>query len=145
MRYEVTTVWRQQRTVRGRTTTRTLGREVQEWEWPDAVGQSVASFLEENRKAVFSGMEEFGTGLCVMHPLSLRCKTHGDCRAHHIESVREWVEKTTDELAEGASTDLTSGGTKWVTITIEALPDETDDEEPEPASAQGPAVLRLEP
>ncbi|MFF4699870.1 hypothetical protein [Streptomyces chattanoogensis] len=134
--YEITTEWYQQRKVKGKSTTKRLSNEFEEQDWASDVADSVGSFLEEHPRIVFSGMEEFGRGLCLQFPLSLRCETHGDCRAHHIESAREYVEKSVDDLKEGESTDLASGGTKWVTITIRCVPKEEADEK------SGPAILR---
>lgn len=149
MRYAVTTEWRRQRKVGGATRQELLSKESEEFEWPDSVAGAIASFLEEHRRAWFSGMEDFGQGGCLMYPVSLRCRAYGDCRYHHIESVREWTESRVDELGTGESTDFVVSGMKWAAITVEALPDpepdiEDDEEEPEEEPAdEGPAAQLL--
>lgn len=134
--YRVTTEWFQQRTVNGKTTQTKLSTETEEFEWPDQVAEFTASFLREHPRVHFSGMEEFGSGSCLMEPRSLRCRAFGDCRAHHIESARDWVEKRVDELKPEESTDLCGGSLKWFGITITQVPepeeDEPEDDEPEP-------------
>ncbi|MGW3867287.1 hypothetical protein ACWEDZ_38395 [Streptomyces sp. NPDC005047] len=120
--FQIKTEWHQQRRTRGKSTTKKLSSETALHEWPDGVASYVKTFLEEHPRVSFSGMEDFGQGGCVMYPLSLRCRTYGDCRTHHIESVQEWVEKRVDELKEGESEDLVAGGTKWVAITITCVP-----------------------
>ncbi|MEV8399282.1 hypothetical protein [Streptomyces niveus] len=131
----VTIEWRQQRTVRGKTSQNLLEAETEEFEWPDSVASSIASLLEAHPKLTFSGMEDFGQGGCVLYPQTLRCKAYGDCRHHHIESVREWVESRVGELKTGESVDFTGGALKYVSVQVEALPeaqDEDDDTEDEP-------------
>lgn len=122
--FTVTTGWYQQRTARGKTTTKQLSSETVECEWPDGVADVIAAFLENNRSIHFSGMEDFGTGDCAMYPESPRCRTHGDCRHHHIGSVRTWVEKRVDELKPGEEVDFHGGTLMWVSITVRAT--ETD-------------------
>lgn len=127
MRYAITTEWHQQRTVRGQTRTALLSKETEEVEWPDDVAGAVASFLEEHPRVSFSGTEDFGQGGCMTDPLTLRCRAYGDCRAHHIESVKGWTASRVDELKAGESTDFVTGGRKWAAITVTALPDAEPD------------------
>lgn len=141
MRLKVETEWRQQRTARGKTSQRLVSSDVDEFEWPDGVAEFLASFLRDHPRIAFSGMEDFGQGGCVLDPVSLRCRAYGDCRHHHIESVREWIERRVDELKLGESVDFTGGGLKWVSITVTALADSDPDEDTGPAG-RGPAVLR---
>ncbi|MGW3763064.1 hypothetical protein [Streptomyces sp. NPDC005131] len=119
--FKVTTEWNQQRTVKGRTVQKRTSNETEEVEWPDGVADFIAQFLYNRPGIVFSGMEFFGEGGCVLDPVSPRCRTHGDCRRHHIESVKEYVEKSVDELNPGEYTDFTTGGRTWVSIKVEAL------------------------
>lgn len=135
----VTTEWRQQRTVRGKTSQKLLEGEIEEFEWPDSVADSVVSLLEKHPRLTFSGMEDFGQGGCVLDPLTLRCKAYGDCRHHHIESVKEWVESRVGEMKTGETVDFTGGGLKYVSITVEVLPDpEPEDDEPDDEGREEP-------
>ncbi|WP_369042289.1 hypothetical protein [Streptomyces sp. Midd1] len=139
---QITTEWYRQITIEGKTRQRKLSSETEELQWPSDVADHVAAFLRDNPKVVFSGMEEFGSGHCVTDPTSPRCKTHGDCRAHHIESARAWVEQRADELKDGETETLTCGhvrGTsKWVSLEVERLPEPDEVEEPEEEPAEEP-------
>ncbi|MFJ3270953.1 hypothetical protein [Streptomyces sp. NPDC086776] len=119
--FKITTEWYRQRTVKGRTVQKQTSSETEEAEWPDGVAEFIAQFLYNRPGIVFSGMEDFGQGGCVLDPVSLRCRAYGDCRRHHIESVKEWVEKAVDELKTGESMDFTTGGCTWVSLKVEAL------------------------
>ncbi|MFJ4739127.1 hypothetical protein [Streptomyces sp. NPDC088775] len=136
--FEVTTEWRQQRAANGRTSQKLLSRATEESEWPDGVAEFIAGFLEEHPKIGFSGMEDFGQGGCLMHPVSLRCQAYGDCRHHHIESVREWVEKRVDAMKTGEVVDFTGGALKWVSIEVKAIPEPEPEDEPEDESEPEP-------
>jgi hypothetical protein len=144
----VTTEWRQQRTVRGKTSQDLLEGETEEFEWPDSVANSITSLLEAHPKLTFSGMEDFGEGGCVLDPVSLRCRAYGDCRHHHMESVREWVEKRVDEMKPGETESFTAGGLKWVSVDVEVLPEpepEDDPEDDEPEGEPDPEAEKGEP
>ncbi|WP_164716058.1 hypothetical protein [Streptomyces sp. WAC 06738] len=150
--YAVTIEWRQQRTVRGKTSQKLLSRETEEIEWSNGVADSVADFLRAHPRIGFSGMEDFGQGGCVLDPVSLRCRAYGDCRHHHIESVRDWVQGRVDELKADESVDFTGGALKWVAIEVTALPepepededeDEPEDEPEEEPADDGPAAQLL--
>lgn len=141
--------WRQQRTVRGKTSQNFLEGETEEFDWPDSVADSIAALLQAHPKLTFSGMEDFGQGGCVLDPLTLRCRAYGDCRHHHIESVKEWVESRVGELKTGETVDFTGGGLKWVSVEVEVLPepedeDEPEDDEPEPEDEPEPVPAVVE-
>ncbi len=129
----VTTEWRQQRTVRGRTSQNLLEAEAEEFEWPDSVAGSIASLLEQHPRLTFSGMEDFGEGDCVLtegHNCA-NTRHRKDCRHHHIESVKEWVEGRVGEMKTGETVDFTGGGLKYVSVRVEVLPEPEDEDEPE--------------
>ncbi|WP_411087843.1 hypothetical protein [Streptomyces sp. 061-3] len=119
--FKITTEWYRQRTVNGRTVQKQKSSETEEAEWPNGVADFIAQFLYNRPGIVFSGMEEFGQGGCVLDPVSLRCRAYGDCRRHHIESVKDYVQKTLDKLEPGEYTDFTAGALTWVSIKVEAL------------------------
>ncbi|WP_405668044.1 hypothetical protein [Streptomyces sp. NBC_00055] len=119
--FKITAERFQQRTLKGRTVQKMTSSETDEAEWPDGVAEFIAQFLYNRPGIVFSGMENFGEGTCFLHPVSPRCRTHGDCRRHHIESVKEWVENTVGELKPGEYTDFTAGARIWLSIKVEAL------------------------
>ncbi|MET9360439.1 hypothetical protein ABZX93_05975 [Streptomyces sp. NPDC006632] len=149
----VTTEWRQQRTLRGKTSQNLLEAGTEEFEWPDSVAASIAALLERHPRLTFSGMEDFGEGGCVLDPLTLRCKAYGDCRHHHIESVKEWVEQRVGDMKVGETEDFTGGALKWVSVSVEVLPDpdpepdedEDEDEEPEEPTTHVPAEVEPPP
>ncbi|MEU7146998.1 hypothetical protein AB0B15_03000 [Streptomyces sp. NPDC045456] len=128
----VTTEWRHQRTVRGKTSQKLLEAETGEFEWPDSVADSIVALLEANPKLKFSGMEDFGEGECALtegHNCAAT-RHRKDCRTHHINSVREWVEKRVDEMEVGETKTFTGGGLKWVSVDVEVLPEpELEDDE----------------
>ncbi|MFC8125523.1 hypothetical protein [Streptomyces sp. NPDC057302] len=126
----VTTTWEQWRTVKGKTTSRQLSSEKAEFEWPDGVAGYVVSFLTDHPGVVISGTEDFGIGSCALDPISVRCRTHGDCRTHHIESVKQWIESRVDELKPEASTDLCGGRLKSFSIEIKRMAEPEPDEDP---------------
>ncbi|MGW1261251.1 hypothetical protein ACWD7Y_04720 [Streptomyces drozdowiczii] len=108
------------------------------------------SLLESHPKLTFSGMEDFGEGECVLtdgHNCA-NTRHRQDCRAHHLNSVREWIEKRVDEMKPGETEDFTGGGLKWVSVKVEVLPepepetepDDDVDENDEPADVQPPPV-----
>lgn len=143
----VTTEWRQQRTVRGKTSQQLVEGETEEFDWPDAVADSIAGLLKSHPRLTFSGMEDFGEGGCVLDPQTLRCKAYGDCRHHHIESVKEWVEKRVGEMKVGDTEDFHGGGLKWVSVSVEVLPEPDPEEEPdegEPEPEPEPVLAEAE-
>ncbi|MFE5853169.1 hypothetical protein ACFQ61_08105 [Streptomyces sp. NPDC056500] len=78
-----------------------------------------------------------------MYPQTLRCRAYGDCRHHHVESVKEWVESRIGELKTGESVDFTGGTLKWVSVQVEVLPEPEEDEpdpQESPAEVQPPVV-----
>ncbi|WP_329147148.1 hypothetical protein OIU91_16515 [Streptomyces sp. NBC_01456] len=131
--------------------------ETEEFEWPDSVANSIVSLLESHPRLTFSGMEDFGQGGCVLYPQTLRCKAYGDCRHHHIESVKEWIEKRVGDMKVGETEDFTGGALKWVSVSVEVLPDpepdddqdededEDEDEEPEEPTTSVPAEAEPPP
>ncbi|MGW1180207.1 hypothetical protein [Streptomyces drozdowiczii] len=140
----VTTEWHQQRTTRGKTRQHLLEGKTEEFEWPDSVASSVVALLEALPNLTFSGMEDFGEGECVLtegHNCA-NTRHRKDCRAHHINSVREWVEERVDEMKPGESVDFTGGGLKWVSVQVEVLPDpEPEVEEEDPPEEEQPAEV----
>ncbi|MEV8601858.1 hypothetical protein AB0465_18490 [Streptomyces griseoviridis] len=147
----VTTEWRRQRTVRGKSTQHLISAESEECEWPDGVAGCVASILESHPQLTFSGMEDFGEGECVLtegHNCA-NTRHRRDCRAHHINSVREWVEKRVDEMKPGETEDFTAGGLKWVSVQVEVLPEPEDDQgqedEQEEPTVQAPVEVEPSP
>ncbi|MGW6604848.1 hypothetical protein [Streptomyces sp. NPDC055036] len=139
----VTTEWRQQRTVRGKTSQNLLETETEEFEWPESVAGSIAALLEQHPRLTFSGMEDFGEGECVLtegHNCA-NTRHRKDCRTHHINSVREWIEKCVDELGIGETKDFTGGGLKWVSVQVEVVTEDEPEgdepnDEPEPVPAK---------
>ncbi|WP_159401628.1 hypothetical protein [Streptomyces sp. NRRL F-5053] len=120
--FEVKTHWFQQYSVYGESRCKQLSGDTRTLQWHSDVADYIASFLSDHPKVRFSGMEEFGSGSCVLEPISSRCRTHGDCRKHFIEAVRTWTKSSVQNLQTGDPLILTSSGRKWVSLEIKALP-----------------------